>query len=344
MTLRDHVYYRSHFLQQQTIDRFDYESIQAYLTEHLLSQTSIKTIHAKRVRAALIKELCLTPKPGLVDMANSGSHKDMDFYTFVASIDAISGWLDAFYLHGMKTHQQPAHSILPDLRVIGIECEQAMFKATHQVNTHKGGIFAFGLILAAIGRLVAKAQSLHYSMICSEVSHICCDLVKTDLSQKLTQKENRIEESKAEKNNAKKIAPKTIGERLFLAHGLTGARGEAQSGYQTVSQCALPAYLKFKQQGLSEELALLKTLIYLLSCHEDTNLVSRGGMEGLLFAKEQANSLLQKSRFESSAFNPVEWKIELALLNQHFMQRNLSPGGSADLIAVTWFLAQYDQR
>jgi triphosphoribosyl-dephospho-CoA synthase len=45
---------------------------------------------------ALRLELNLTPKPGLVDMANNGSHNDMDHALFLRSIDAIAPWFRVF--------------------------------------------------------------------------------------------------------------------------------------------------------------------------------------------------------------------------------------------------------
>ena len=41
---------------------------------------------------ALWQELELTPKPGLVDRLNNGSHRDMDHALFVRSIMAITPW------------------------------------------------------------------------------------------------------------------------------------------------------------------------------------------------------------------------------------------------------------
>lgn len=46
--------------------------------------------------AALWQELELTPKPGLVDKLNNGSHRDMDHALFVRSIAAITPWFSRF--------------------------------------------------------------------------------------------------------------------------------------------------------------------------------------------------------------------------------------------------------
>ncbi len=79
--------------------------------------------------AALYAELNLTPKPGLVDCANSGAHRDMDHALFVASIRAIAPWLRVFYQQGAQDAAAESE-ILRRLAPGGLACEQAMFSAT----------------------------------------------------------------------------------------------------------------------------------------------------------------------------------------------------------------------
>ncbi len=97
-----------------------------------------------RVAAALQVEVNLTPKPGLVDRANSGSHRDMDVSTFEASIAALTPWFGRFTAAGAAHHALPLTRLLAAVRPVGLGAEQAMLAATGGVNTHKGGIFAFG--------------------------------------------------------------------------------------------------------------------------------------------------------------------------------------------------------
>lgn len=291
--------------------------MQKHVIDNLLNKT-IQTPTAQLARLALLKELCLTPKPGLVDMNNSGSHRDMDFNTFVASINGISPWLDEFYWVGLRHHMCDAAVFLPLLREVGIECEKSMYKETNQVNTHKGGIFAFALLLSAIGRLEANLLSVNVTTICHEVAQICGDIVDKELV------------------NQSHLQAKTIGEKLFLEYGLTGARGEAKSGYATVRNIALPVYQRLYQQGFAEDHVLLHTLLHLLAYNNDTNLVARGGIEGLQFAQIQAKGLI-----EHDDVAQLNYQQKLIALDQQFIKRNLSPGGSADLLAITWFLAQF---
>ena len=185
-----------------------------------------------------------------------------------------------------------------------------------QVNTHKGGIFAFGLLLGAIGKLEQLGLTINTQNICDQVSAICQGIVTNELKQ----------------NNS----TTSIGEKLFKLHNLPGARGEAESGYATVRTISLPIYRAMKHNGYNEETCLLQAMSHLLAYNQDTNLVSRGGLDGLNFAQHEARKLIEQGGMTDA--NGLE---RLNQLDEEFIKRNLSPGGTADLIAITWFLAQY---
>lgn len=282
------------------------------LNPHVLSLPPILALKA------LIREICLSPKPGLVDMNNNGAHQDMNFQTFIKSISAISSWFEDFYQYGKSNANISTSDFLTNIRPIGLECEKAMFTATNQVNTHKGGIFAFGLLLSTIGKLAQLKSPVTVPIICNEVANICQGIVNNELSQ----------------NNHRN----SVGERLFKQHNLTGARGEAESGYKTVNQISLPVYQKMLNSGYSEESALLQTMLYLLAYNQDTNLVSRGGLEGLNFVHKEARDLINQGGIMQQ-----NGREKMLRLDDELIKRNLSPGGSADLIAVTWFLANFSK-
>lgn len=264
-------------------------------------------------KQALLTEVNLTPKPGLVDRINNGAHKDMTLSDFYASADAIAPWLAEFIYQGAKTHDLNALDVLPTLRHIGIKCEQAMYAATGNVNTHKGSIFSLGLICTAIGRLKANKQSLSAKMLCGEVAHMCKGIVERELT-----------------NNNNYI---TAGQRLFQSFGMTGARGEAESGYEIIINHILPEYQLTLAQGYSEQQALHQALLRLIVLTDDTNVVSRGGIDGLNWLKKQANTILLSERIKQD--NYLECLVHLDLC---CIERNLSPGGCADLLILTWFL------
>ena len=240
---------------------------------------------------ALLKEVELTPKPGLVDKNNNGSHKDMDINTFYASAKAIKPFIKRF-LHVKE---------FTELRAIGLECEKAMFKATKGANTHKGMIFSLAVICGAI------ARASGFENLQDEIKYLCCDLIKNDLE--------------------KSLHVDTNGEKFFAKTKHTGIRGEAQSGYATIFEKSLPFYEKnLVLQG--EDMALKMTLVYLMSFTNDSTVYARGGLDGLIFVKTEAKKILYADNLDESLEN----------LDKMMIEKNLSSGGSADLLALTWFL------
>lgn len=271
---------------------------------------------ASYAHQALLTELTLTPKPGLVDQRNSGAHDDMDLQIFLVSARAIAPWWLRFVEIGYACAHVPEKTFLSLARPAGVLCEQAMLEATGGVNTHKGAIFSLGLLCCASGRLLAKGIGLSREHLCSEVARICLGLVDRELS------------SKEETN--------TAGERSFRRYGITGARGEAASGFALVRSVALPLYDRLLVEGVSEDDALLEVLLHLLAVNNDTNLVSRGGVAGLNYVREYACKLLREGGILA---RDVLKKMET--FDDELIARHLSPGGSADLLGVTWFLTRF---
>lgn len=265
---------------------------------------------------AMVREVTLTPKPGLVDRVSNGAHRDMNIHLFMASIRAVSPWFAWFFAQGEATAGLPAPQTLWTIRPIGLACEQAMFNATGGVNTHKGAIFSLGLLCAAAGRLVKQEQTVSQHELCRETSAMCAGLVNRELRQR--------------------AEAKTRGEQIFQTSGLSGARGEAESGFATVRQYGLPQWEKALREGLSERDALLKMLLALMAANPDTNVVSRSGLKGLAYVQRYAKRLLNSPSLSGE-------KLERALTNMDraLTRKNISPGGSADLLAVGWVLTHY---
>jgi triphosphoribosyl-dephospho-CoA synthase len=67
----------------------------------------------------------------------------------------------------------------------------------------------------------------------------------------------------------------------------------------------------------------------------DTNVASRGGSIGLRWLQQRAKTLLRQGGIRQ----PSDLK-HLHDFDHECIQRNLSSGGSADLLIITWFLAQ----
>ena len=269
---------------------------------------------AKRVgrlaHRALLREALLTPKPGLVDRDNSGAHSDMNVTTFIASARAIAPWMEAFFISGAQHVGVPPRAALELLRPLGLACERAMLAATGGANTHKGAIFAFGLALGAAGRLFARGEALDCAAICAEIAAMCQNLVAREM--------------------AAPQAADSAGVRAFRAYGFAGARGEAERGYPMVRLVALPAYERALAEGAGRDEALLIALLHLLERACDTNLLSRGGIAAVLYVRVRATEYLRTG-------GGLDLKARLSELDRAFIARNLSPGGSADLLSLMWF-------
>lgn len=265
---------------------------------------------------SLLAELMLTPKPGLVDQRNSGAHRDMNLQTFLYSSRAVSNWFPVFVELGLANGHMPCCEFLPLVRPAGLLCEQAMLQATRGINTHKGAIFSLGLLCAASGRLLANGIPLTQERICLEVANVCAGLIDRELNTGTT--------------------ANSAGERIFKQYGLPGARGEAVSGYSIVRSVAMPVYDTLQSLGVARDVALLQVLLHLLAVNGDTNVVSRGGLPGLDYVRSYSRDLLS----QGGALAPDGLK-RLADFDDELIARNLSPGGSADLLAVTWFLAKF---
>lgn len=114
--------------------------------------------------SALYREVALDPKPGLVTPTNCGSHRDMDFATFVRSLQALRGYFPAITAAGRARPDFTA------LQALGIAAERHMLAATSGVNTHRGAIFNLGLLCAAAGALQAAGRPLAAETLCWTVA------------------------------------------------------------------------------------------------------------------------------------------------------------------------------
>lgn len=274
---------------------------------------------------ALLYEVSATPKPGLVDRNNSGSHKDMDFFTFLDSSAALIPWFRELFCIGWDHRDESEEQLFARLRFAGQEAERGMFKATGGVNTHKGLVFAFAILCGALGKLCAVTDGPPDS---EEVLKICrrlgaCSLKDFDVP-------SGGSSDPAVCNTASKTGndSRTAGVRQHAAYGLTGARGEAAAGFPSALSFGLPALKHWLGEGFSLNDASVLALLTILSQVDDTNMIHRGGRELALKSKKEAEALL-------SEITPDSFKEKLAALDRSFIQKNLSPGGCADLLAVS---------
>lgn len=273
---------------------------------------------ARLATCALVREVTLTPKPGLVDERTRGAHTDMDVTTFLASAVALAPHFAACARLGLTHGARPVDdSLVAALRAEGRAAEGAMFAATGGVNTHKGANYSFSLMLAATGMELARGDGLPFDAAAtSRVLDTTAAIGRRILDEDLSRVAARAEAGEALSH----------GERLFLERGVTGVRGEAASGYPALRQTLLP-YLRARA-GHDANDTLLRAMLLLMGSLEDTNLLHRGGTAGLAWAQAQAR------RVDAAGLGRVELARELRALDLAFTERNLSPGGTADLLSL----------
>ena len=281
---------------------------QQILKEHF--ETSDPDWIASKAVQSLIDEVNTTPKPGLVDQRNNGSHKDMTLQHFLDSANALLPYFRKCVKIGQENRHLSPGNTFPLLRQAGLEAEKVMYQATGGVNTHKGAIYTMGILCGSIGRLwTAEKPVEDISKVLTECSALVQESAKSDL---------------ASANGT------TAGEQTYLQYGIGGIRTEVAAGLPSVANIAIPCYQKALEAGLSQNNAGFITLLHLISNVEDTNLYHRGGKAGATWASAAASALL--TEMHCPTFE------KLAALDDAFIARNLSPGGCADLLAVTYFL------
>lgn len=259
--------------------------------------------------SALLGEVWASPKPGLVDRENTGAHKDMTYQNFVDSARALQHCFTQCAQAGQH-HSDDLPLLAARLRSIGLAGEAAMYQATGGVNTHKGAIFSMGILCAA-----AAAVSLH----------------QTEYDETLKSLQSTAASIAAELL-ADDSAEQTNGKRVLQETGTGGIRAEASSGFDTAFSVGLPSLITALEAGRNTNDAMVYTLLRIIHATEDSNLVHRGGMEGMDFAKREARKLTEGG---PAAMNLTAVRET----DRKFIEKNLSPGGSADLLALTLFLS-----
>jgi len=261
---------------------------------------------------ALEFEAKLTPKPGLVDAENNGSHADMDLTLLLKSAETLQPFFTRFATQGMKDANEPPSGRLSAIRADGVEAENAMFLATNGVNTHKGAIFLLGVLCYAAERRSMHDDVLRPLPIAAEAALIC--------------------------HGVSKELEKGAG-RAYKRYGAAGARGEAEGGYPLVLTVALPAYREAITQNASDWDAWLIALLRLIEHVEDANVLARCGETVARELRGQARSIA--NRYPSGGPTMLE---AIRALDEKCRMWQASPGGSADLLACAYFLNTLDQQ
>lgn len=254
---------------------------------------------------ALIDEADLSPKPALVDRRGNGAHTDLHLGLMHAS--ALALWPAFKEMAEAALHIGEVGLPLREaIGRIGREGEQAMLATTNGVNTHRGAIWALGLLVTA-----AALQP-------SSVALCAARLALLD----------------------DRYAPKPLshGAQVAQRYGARGAREEAQLGFPSVLQRGLPQLKNSRANGVGEQNARLDALLAIMTELADTCVLYRAGEQGLRAMQSGAQAVLDAGGSAS-----LTGRRRLHELDQQLIALNASPGGAADLLAATLLLDRIER-
>lgn len=263
---------------------------------------------AELARQALVAEVELTPKPGLVDRRGAGAHSDLSLDLMRQSAAAIAPYFEAM---GDSAQSMPFdRGLRTEVAAIGRAAESAMLQATNGSNAHKGAIWILGILVTAASRGI----DLNPAAIAQDAAFLA-----------------RLPD---------RAQPQLLshGEMVRARYGATGARGEAFAGFPHVLHVGLPTLRAERNRARTETNSRLWALLNIMARLEDTCVLYRGGAEGLAIVQKGASDALL-----AGGPGSVAGELAMLRLDQELLIRNISPGGAADLLAATLFLDALEQ-
>jgi triphosphoribosyl-dephospho-CoA synthase len=254
---------------------------------------------------ALIDEAMLTPKPGLVDMRGSGAHSDLSWLLMCRSACALQPALYRMAQAGQAIADP--HLLRRRIGAIGREAEAAMMAATGGVNTHRGAIWALGLLVTAAAQPSTNGDARAIALRAGALA--------------------RIDDPDAPARTGNK------GELACRAHGVGGARGQARAGFPAVVDLALPMLRLSRARGDMESQARVNALLAVMADLDDTCLLARGGRRALMATQAGARRVLALGGMATPNGRKALHALETRMRILH-----VSPGGAADLLAAALLL------
>ena len=251
---------------------------------------------------ALRMELDAPLKPGLVGPDSNGAHADMDYALMQRSIAAIRPYFSRMALAGSAD----------ELRQFGIDAEKAMLAATGGVNGHRGAIFALGLAVSVFWRRMEFVDN---------------KLVM----QKYLAQIARVLLGNSKKDNELHSTALSHGEAAVQKYGVKGARAMALDGYKDLFAFWLPYFHGIRKQPF----ALQRTLVCLIASLDDTCLIHRVGYERSEQLRDEASEVFAEI---AHGTDYVKTESLLKVLCARYAAEGASPGGAADMLALTVFI------
>jgi triphosphoribosyl-dephospho-CoA synthase len=255
---------------------------------------------AEHAVGALIDEAMLTPKPGLVDLRGRGAHGDLSWALMCDSACALRPAFEQMALAGGAGAD---HDVLLRRRIgaLGRAAETAMLAASGGVNTHRGAIWALGLLVTA----AACAPGAGIDAITARAGGLA-----------------RIPDPGAPAQTGHK------GETACRAHGVGGAKGQARAGFPHITRHALPMLARVRAAGAPEHHARVDALLAIMASLDDTCILARGGLHALKTTQRGARAVLDAGGSAVPA-----GRAALEALEHRLRALHVSPGGAADLLA-----------
>lgn len=257
---------------------------------------------------AILLEVSTHPKPGLVTRLSNGAHKDMSIFTFMMSSAVLSKAFNDLQDIG-QAHRGTLVELFCKLRSYGVGAEAELLRVTKGVNTQRGILFAGGIVSAVSG--YAMNMGLSRDALLPLIKEMAAGLVARELKNL-------------------DHAAMTAGEKLYYKYGITGIRGEVENGFPSVVNYGLPALEDAFDKGATINDALVHALISLMTVVEDSNVIWRTDYDTLLEVQRIAKNILSLG----SVFTE-KGRMAIAETERYFLQRRISPGGSADLLSIT---------
>lgn len=260
---------------------------------------------AAQVVQALVDEVTLSPKPGLVDRRGNGAHSDLSWGLMCRSANALRPSFAAMAQAGASIADRQL--LRECIGLIGRQGEAAMMAATGGVNTHRGAIWALGLLVTTAAQQGGRAAP-------DALFAGAAALARTP----------------------DRFAPKRTGhkgELACIAYQVGGARSQAENGFPLLGVLALPALRDSRRRGEPENAARLNALVALMSALDDTCVLSRGGPAALQRMHDGAADVLA-----AGGVATIAGRRALRRLDADLLAHRVSPGGAGDLLAATLFV------
>lgn len=262
--------------------------------------------------ASLHAELVLHPKPGLVSTRDNGAHGDMDAATFMRSLFALRHYFAAI------AHAGARGAPFAELRALGIAAEARMLTATAGVNTHRGAIFALGLVTAAIAQVRTNGRPATDARLQNALRLWRGGLIAVAADRQSEPSHGRL---------------------VAMRYRTGGARDEAARGFPAVFKIALPALRQALERGADPRRAQIQALFELIANVSDSNVLYRGGTAALAYVQGTANDFLA----QGGVFDP-RWRQRAEAMHRRCCALRLSPGGCADLLSASLLVHRVQTR